>query len=136
MNEVLGVLSYMICCPCLGPFSPHTVLLRRETGHIWGLRLLHYGSGMGPSRTPGNGSGESCVELHLARDCADYPLAPGDACSYLAIMPKISKDQGEGMGPRQVELPRPLARSRWGGGQGMCGFVMCVCMCVCVQGRW
>lgn len=48
----------------------------------------------------GVGSGESCVELYLAGDCAHYPLALGKACSYLPIMPKISKDGEEGMGPR------------------------------------
>lgn len=56
-------------------------------------------------------SGESCVELHLARDCAHYSWALGDACPYLPIMPKINKDGGEGMDPRQVELPQPLAGS-------------------------
>lgn len=59
----------------------------------------------------GVGCEEICVELHLLRDCAHYPWVPGDACSYLPIMPKISKEGREGMGPRQVEFPQPLAGS-------------------------
>lgn len=81
------------------------------------------------------GSAESCVELHLARDCAHYPLAPGHACFYFPIMPKTSNDGGEDMGPRQVAHPQPLAGSCGGGGQGMCGLAMRVFLCVCVCAR-
>ena len=48
----------------------------------------------------GVGSGESCVELYVARDYAHYPLALGKVCSYLLIMPKISTNGGEDVGLR------------------------------------
>lgn len=66
-----------------------------------GLRKVPVGH-----RTVGEESGERYMEQQLARDCAHYSWALGDACSYLAPpMSEISQDGGEGMGPRQVELP-------------------------------
>lgn len=93
--------------------------------------------------------GESCVEeSYLARDCAHYPLVPGDAYSYLSIMSKISKDGRESMGPRQVELPQLLSGSHRVVAKacvGLCAYgCVCTCMCACtcvhthiyVLGRW
>lgn len=91
-------------------------VLRSKTGQVWGFRLLHGGAAICPGRTLDSGSGEICVESHIVRDCAHYTWAPGDACSYLPIMPKISKDGGESVGPKQVELPEPLAGRCGGGG--------------------
>lgn len=67
---------------------------------VEGLRKVPVGH-----RTVGEESGKGCVEQQLARDCAHDSWALGDACSYLPAMSEVSRDGGEGMGPRQVELP-------------------------------
>lgn len=77
MREVPGALCYTIYCLCFGPFSPPSVLLTSETGHVWGFRLLHGVGEMRPSRTLGHGSGEWGRLCGAAPGQRLYPLPLG-----------------------------------------------------------
>lgn len=96
-SHVPAALAHMICCPCLDSFSLSLFLREMVKRGDKALLIWRWDGSLGRN--------ESCVEPHLARDCAHYLLFPSDVYTYLPIMPKISKDGEEGMGPRKVELP-------------------------------
>lgn len=88
-----------------------------------GLRKVPVGH-----RTVGEESGERCVEQQLARDCAHYSWALGDACSYLPP-PCLTL---AGMGEKAWVPGRLSSPSHWLGAAEVVAKAcvgLCVCMC-------